>query len=118
MSDKTYSIRSNAIRNARSKLGKDAKQGVHFTISGTPGAYRWTRIDDEAPPVSASAKTKIASKTTKVRASRAKASRVTRKVRRNGKARKSTSKILLGMKARSKSVKERGRKAGRKSLVT
>lgn len=49
MSNKTFSVRSNAIRNARGQLGKDAKQGVHFTVGGDKGAYTWAVIDGSSP---------------------------------------------------------------------
>jgi hypothetical protein len=50
MLNKTFSVRSNAIRNARSALGKAAQQGVHFTVSGEKGAYTWSPVDG-APEV-------------------------------------------------------------------
>lgn len=50
MTDKTFSVRSNAIRNARGTLGKDAKQGVHFTVGGVKGAFTWSPVAD-APAV-------------------------------------------------------------------
>jgi len=42
---KTFSVRSNAVRNARIQLGKSAKQDVHFTVGGEKGAYTWTPVD-------------------------------------------------------------------------
>lgn len=41
---KTFSVRSNAVRNARIQLGKAAQQGVHFTIGGEKGAHTWSPV--------------------------------------------------------------------------
>lgn len=46
---KTFSVRSNAVRNARISLGKGAQQGVHFTIGGEKGAHTWSAIAGAAP---------------------------------------------------------------------
>lgn len=48
---KNFSVRSNAIRNARSQLGKTAQQGVHFTVSGDKASgFTWAPVPD-APAV-------------------------------------------------------------------
>lgn len=53
MSAQTFSVRSNAVRNARIQLGKAAKQGVHFTVTKDTGllppnagkpVYQWEPI--------------------------------------------------------------------------
>lgn len=49
MLEKTFSVRSNAVRNARSALGKSAQQGVHFNIGGNKGAYTWSPIEGARP---------------------------------------------------------------------
>lgn len=58
-SEKTHSVRSNAVRAARKLLGREAKQGVDFTISGdkTTG-YRYSVVEkavSEPAPASLSA---------------------------------------------------------------
>lgn len=49
----TFSVRSNAVRNARSKLGKAAQQGVHFVIKGNKPEFTWEPIEG-APTVAES----------------------------------------------------------------
>lgn len=49
----TFSVRSNAVRNARSKLGKAAQQGVHFVIKGSKPEFSWEPIEG-APTVAES----------------------------------------------------------------
>lgn len=46
---KTFSVRSNAVRNARIVLGKGAQQGVHFTIGGEKGVHTWSPVAGAAP---------------------------------------------------------------------
>lgn len=54
MSEKTFSVRSNAVRNARGQLGKGAKQGVHFNVIKATDAnqFSWVPVEG-APPVDA-----------------------------------------------------------------
>lgn len=50
---KIFSVRSNAVRNARLKLGKAAQQGVHFVIKGSKPEFTWEPIEG-APTVAES----------------------------------------------------------------
>jgi Protein of unknown function (DUF3489) len=48
----TFSVRSNAVRNARSHLGKGAQQNVHFLVSkNEDNTFSWAPVEN-APPVS------------------------------------------------------------------
>jgi hypothetical protein len=50
MSDKSFSIRSNAVRNARGQLGKAAKQGVHFTVIKDADTNKFSWVPVEGTP--------------------------------------------------------------------
>jgi hypothetical protein len=79
MSNKTFSVRSNAVRNARIALGKNAKQGVHFTVTkdtdstnfvwfpveGAPAVEASEAVATTVNTVKAKVKAKVASKARK-----------------------------------------------------
>jgi hypothetical protein len=103
MTDKTFSVRSNAIRNARGALGKGAKQGIHFTVGGEKGAFTWSPVADAPAVASASveaAKVAVAHPSTDARRP------VTPSVKR----------IKAKVKARVAAKKATGQKVGRKPL--
>lgn len=52
MSEKTFSVRSNAVRAARAALGKSAKQGIDFVINGEKGSYTFSRLAEASVGVS------------------------------------------------------------------
>lgn len=54
----TYSTKSNAKAGAVRKLGKDAKEGIAYTLAGSGKEWTWAEIVKEAPP--AAVKTKKA----------------------------------------------------------
>lgn len=43
---KTYTDKGNCARAAKAALGKDAKNGVDFTVGGEAGKWHWTAIGD------------------------------------------------------------------------
>lgn len=92
MTSKTFSVRSNAVRNARSILGKDAKQGVHFIVLGEKPNYVWAAREDAAVVAATVVETPVIPS---VKAVRAKVAKRPAKV-----------------------AKKVGRKAGRKALTT
>lgn len=110
MLEKTFSVRSNAVRNARGSLGKAAKQGVHFVINGEKGTYTWSRRIEGAPPVETSDAT-VAKADASNKAVNAADKKITAKSKKTKvKAKAARAKVTV--------KKSRGRKAGRKSLVS
>lgn len=56
---KTYTDRSNCARAARVALGKDAKPGLDFEITGKKGAFAWRALDKSKKPPKASGKAPV-----------------------------------------------------------